>query len=137
MAGDWTMASFLSPGWLVELGEALEGQAAGGAGAAEMTLSVRQRVIGGPHGEVSYIVSIADGRVTVVSDPGPEVTADAELVVPWPVAMAVSQGTVTPAAAFGAARLRLAGNVGLLVRHGEALAALARATASLRATTTY
>jgi len=101
-------------------------------------LTVRQVVNGGPAGDVTYALRLADGTVTVIAgDSHPDADADLEVVQDYATAADISRGDLTPSAAFAAGRLKLGGNVGLLVRHGDVAAGLDDLFGSLRAETTY
>ena len=105
-------------------------------------LTVRQVVNGGPEGDVTYALRLADGTVTVIAGDGhPDADADAdadlEVVQDYATAADISRGDLTPSAAFAAGRLKLGGNVGVLVRHGDVAAGLDDLFGSLRAETTY
>ena len=128
------MARFLSPDWLAEVEEAAGRDERVRTTASAVGLTVRQVVRGGPGGDVAYTVRMGDG--TVRFEPG-DAAADLELTQDYDTAVAISQGTLTPAVAFASGRLKLGGQVGLLVRHGDALAALADAFAVVRETTEY
>jgi hypothetical protein len=119
---------FLSPEWLDRISAALAGASPGAA------VSIHQRVTGGPDGDVEYTVRLHPGAVAVEPGPG---TADVEIVQSYETAAAISQGRPSPAAAFAAGRLRLVGEVGPLVAHHEAVAALGPLLAGLAGETTY
>jgi putative sterol carrier protein len=110
---------FLSPEWLDHLASRMAS-----AGASGHRVSVHQRVTGGPEGDVEYTVRLEGDTVTVEPGPGP---ADVQLVQDYATAAAISEGRLSPAAAFAAGRLKLGGRVGLLVEHQVAFAALAAA----------
>ncbi len=128
------VSQFLSPAWLAELSAAAEASEALHAAAAGVRLTVRHVVTGGPEGDVEYRVRFEDGRVAV--DPGPG-EADVEVSQDYETAAAVSNGKLTPAAAFGAGRMRLGGRPGLLAEHRDTLGKLGDVFAQVRAHTTY
>ena len=120
---------FLSPEWLDRLGAATATAAPPG-----VSLSIHQRVTGGPGGDVEYTLRLTETSVSVEPGPGP---ADVEIVQDYETAAAISQGRLTPAAAFAAGRLRLGGTIGALVDHQEAVAALGPLFAAPTEATTY
>jgi hypothetical protein len=126
--GDNASVRFLSGEWLERLAGALS------AASPAEAVSIHQRVTGGPEGDVEYTVRLDAGTVSVEPGPGP---ADVEIVQDYATAAAISQGTLSPAAAFAAGRLRLAGSVDTLVGHQDAVAALGPLLAGLREGTTY
>src|SRR5207253_10020739 len=88
---------------------------------ADIDLTVRQVVVGGPQGEVTYALRLAHGTASVTTD---AVDADVEVVQDYETAVAVSQGVLTPATAFAAGRMKLGGRIGRLIRDGDATAGL-------------
>jgi hypothetical protein len=119
---------FLSPEWL----DHLAAVTAGASPAAD--LSVRQRVTGGPDGDVVYTLRLAGGGVRIEPGTG---EADVELVSDYETAAAISQGRLSPASAFAAGRLRIGGSVSALVAHQEAFARMSKLLAGIADTTTY
>jgi len=119
---------FLSPEWLARLASSAPGAA------ADVTLAIHQRVTGGPDGDVEYTFRLDHGIVVVEPGPGP---ADVEIVQDYATAAGISQGRLSPATAFAAGLLTMAGSIGLLVEHQEALAAVGEAMATLTGATTY
>lgn len=128
------MARFLSPDWLAQMADAIGESAALREAAGRLDLSVRQVVRGGPDGDVTYTVRLAHGAVTVVPGGG---AGDVEVVCDYPTAAAISQGRLSPAAAFASGRLKLGGRVGALAGHAGVLSGLTDVFGSLRATTEY
>jgi len=119
---------FLSPEWLDSL------QAATAPASPSADLRIRQRVTGGPDGDVEYVVALAGGEVRFEAGGGP---ADVELTADYDTAAAISQGHLSPASAFAAGRLRVGGAVSSLVAHQEAFAGLGRLLAGVGEATTY
>ena len=135
------MARFLSEEWFA-LARAALSDAAGpppgddaGAGAEAKPVAVRHRVTGGPDGDVDYLVRASLGRFTI--EPGGGGPADIEIIETYDSAAAISQGLLTPAAAFAAGQLKLAGDVALLAERQSDFVALGQLLAPVRATTTY
>jgi SCP-2 sterol transfer family len=128
------VARFLSPDWLAQMAAAAGESEALREAAGRIDLSVRQVVRGGPDGDVTYTVRLARGAVTV--DPG-DGAGDVEVGSDYPTAAAISQGRLSPAAAFATGRLKLGGRVGALAGHTGVLTGLADVFGSLRATTEY
>ena len=119
---------FLSPEWLEHMTTVTSSASPAAA------LSVHQRVTGGPDGDVEYTLRLAGGRV--MFEPGPA-AADVDLTSDYETAAAISQGVLSPAAAFAAGRLRVGGSVSSLVDHQDALADVGRLLAGVPAVTTY
>lgn len=119
---------FLSREWLNRMASSMSPLA------PDIVLAIHQRVTGGPDGDVEYTVRIDHGSVSVEPGPG---TADVEIIEDYGTAAAISQGTLSPAAAFASGRLKLGGSVTLLVEHQDALAAVGERMAGLADTTSY
>ena len=128
------MARFLSPEWLADMADAAARSQALREAAAEVAVSVRQVVREGPDGDVAYTVHLDRGTVTVVPD---EEAGDLEVVSDYATAAAISQGRLSPAAAFASGRLKVGGRVGTLAGHAAVLSGLGDVFGSLRATTEY
>ena len=90
---------------------------------------------GGPDGDVEYVVRAGSGGFSV--EPGADGPVDIEVLESYESAAAISQGRLTPAAAFAAGALKLAGDVALLVASQDDFAALGDLLAPVRAATTY
>lgn len=127
------MTRFLSEEWftLVRGIVSASDEAAPGGG----TVSVRHRVTGGPDGDIDYVVRAGADGYSV--EPGAEGPVDIEIVESYESAAAIGQGTLTPADAFAAGRLKLAGDVALLAERQADFAALGELLAPVRAVTTY
>ena len=128
------MARFLSPEWLAEMAVAAAGSEALRDKPTGVGVSVRQVVLDGPDGDVAYTVRIDGGTVTVVPDGE---AGDLEITSDYATASEISQGRLSPAAAFASGRLKLGGRVGVLARHAGVLGGLGDVFASLRGTTEY
>ncbi len=126
------MARFLSQEWFASVREAL---ADGPPDGPPTVVAVRHRVSGGPDGDIDYVVRAGSGRFSV--EPGADGPVDIEVIEGYDSAAAISQGTITPAAAFAAGRLKLEGDVALLAERQEDFAALGHLLAPVRAVTTY
>ncbi|HWC09940.1 MAG TPA: hypothetical protein VG455_01835 [Acidimicrobiales bacterium] len=105
------MARFLSPEWLDGMAAAAAASEALLEAATGPELRIRQLVRGGPDGDVAYTVRIGGGRVSVEPDGH---AADLDVVSDYATAAAISQGRLSPAAAFATGRRKLAGRVGML-----------------------
>ncbi len=128
--GNTVGVRFLSAEWLDCL------RVATSTASPAVALTVCQRVVGGPYGDVAYVLRVADGRVRV--EPGPPAgEVDVELTTDYETAAAISQGVLSPASAFAAGRLRVGGTVGALVDHQESFAELGALLAGMAEATTY
>ena len=126
--GDNGPVRFLSREWLDHLSSLAS------ASSAATALSIHQRVTGGPDGDVEYTLRVAGGSIAFERGPG---DADLELTSDYETAAAISQGLLTPAAAFAAGRLRIGGPISVVVAHHEALAEIGALLAGVAGDTTY
>jgi putative sterol carrier protein len=121
------MPRYLSPEWIEALDRAA---AAAGEVMPGVTLTVQQVV-----GDVSYHVTITDGRVRVHAGVAPD--ADVTFRQDAAVASAIARGERSAQAAFMAGELRVGGDLGVLMAHQPAFAALDDVFAAVRADTTF
>ena len=128
---------FLSPEWLDQLAAVAASDEDVRRASADVSVAIRQVVTGGPGGDVDYVVRLDRGRVSIHRDGDAADGADVEIIEDYATAAAISQGLLTPAAAFAGGRLKLGGRVGLLVDHASVFAALGGVFAASRAATTY
>ena len=126
------MPVFLSTEWL-------DAMVAAGASARppdpSIDLAVQQIVTGTPAGEVAWVVRVHDGQVRVERGrtPAPSISFTLDATT----AAAIHSGQLSAQAAFMTGRLRLGGDVGLLLAHQGTLSELEDVFASVRAATTY
>ena len=125
---------FLSPEWLAALDAAAAGNESLGRSVADTDLIVRQVVLGGPDGDVTYYLRLVGGTAGVTTDGD---GADIDVVQDYDTAAAISRGELAPAAAFAAGRIKLGGSVGRLIRNGGVATGLGDLFGALRASTTY
>jgi hypothetical protein len=129
---------FLTTAWLEDLAAAARGAEPLPSELADLTVTLRQVVRGGPAGDVSYTVCIERGRLDVHPDaaerPGPP---DLTLVTDYATAAAINKGELDAQQALASARLRISGNLDVLMRGGRSLAALDDVFAEVRSRTTY
>jgi hypothetical protein len=126
---------YLSPAWIEAAGAAVAGDDRLGAALAGVTLTVEQVVTGGPGGEVVWSLAVEDGKVSLT--PGPAPRSDLRLTSDYATAAAVAAGALGAQRAFVEGRLRVGGDLSLLITHQRALAAVDDALAGVRARTTY
>jgi hypothetical protein len=132
---------FLSPEWIDALDDAVRSDAGLRDATAGVRLTVEQHVTddgdgdGDGDGEVVYHLVVDDGRVAV--SPGVAGNPDVTFVQDRPTAAAIGAGTATAQDAFMSGRLRVSGDVPLLIRCKDALRRLDHALAGVRNRTTY
>ena len=108
-------------------------RAATAVSAPATDLRIRQRVTGGPDGDVEYVLALIGGEVRF-EPAGP---AEVELSTDYDTAAAISQGLLSPASAFASGRLRVGGAVSSLVAHQDAFAGIGKLLAGVAEATTY
>jgi hypothetical protein len=114
---------------------ALGGDGELAAALAGITLAVEQVVDGGPDGQVRWLLDIRDGQVDLV--PGPVARADLTFSTSYETAARIAAGTLPAQRAFIEGRLKVGGDLSLLITHQRAVAAVDDALAPVRARTTY
>lgn len=127
------MARYLSPEWFDRIDAASQlpaPEAVPGADAIEGTLTLQQVVTGGPAGDVEYQVIVSGDRVRVA--PGRAARADAVVTADHATATAVHAGDLTIQEAFRQGRVKLKGDMALLLAAQATLAALDPVVAGLR-----
>jgi hypothetical protein len=142
------MARFLSPAWAEEFNAALGGVALpgpdpeGGLAAADGTFSVAQEVRGTPDGDVRLLLTADGDRLAIEVAPlapeppegGP--TVGVTIALSYEDAVALSTGALGVADALNEGRVKVRGDLSVLVAGQRALDAAQRAVAG-RLTTTY
>jgi glutamine cyclotransferase len=125
---------YLSPEWIDAAGAAL---AAGtlGADLAGVSLTVSQVVEDGPDGVAAWTIAIEDGRATLA--PGAVDEADVRFSTDYDTAAQIASGALAAQRAFVEGRLRVGGDLSLLIAHQRAVARVDDALAPVRAMTTY
>ena len=126
---------YLSPEWLDAAREAVAADGALARALAGVTLTVEQTVDGTPDGTVRWHVAVDDGKVTLT--PGPAARPDVCFTTTWDTAVAVARGELAAQRAFVEGRLRVGGDLRVLIDHHRAVAAVDDALDALRADTTY
>ncbi len=129
------MARFLAPEWIVELDRAAGADDGLRRATASVHLVVQQEVIGGPDGDASYHVVVDGGSVAVHG--GRAEAPDVTFTQDHATAVAIGRGELSAQAAFMVGRLRVDGDVGLLMRHAAAFDDVDDTFAPVRATTEY
>jgi hypothetical protein len=138
------MPPYLSPEWVQAFNDALTGLdlsdavAAAGAGSltvAQGTFAVAQVVTGGPEGlaapgaaasvangstdakgtTVRTVLTVDGGRLTLVEDPTGAIPANVTMVLTYGDALAIARGSLHPADALAAGRVRVRGELSVLV----------------------
>jgi hypothetical protein len=83
--------------------------AAGAAGAAGAG------GVGGVGGVVRTVLTVDDGRITLAADPDESLSSNVTIVLPYADAFAIARGELDPAEALAAGRVRVRGELAVLV----------------------
>lgn len=130
---------YLSPEWIDAAGRALAGDAGLKDATVDLRLTLEQVVTGArtgaPTGTVRWYVAIDHGRVELAEGPAP--AADLRFTTTYATAAAIASGSLGAQRAFAEGRLRVGGDLSLLVAHHRTLASLDDALAPLRAETEF
>ena len=117
--------AFLGPDWVQALDDAASASAVLAQRTADLDLVVEQHVSavpGVPGGEVSYHVSFDHGAVSV--RPGPAAAPTVRFSQDLDTAIAIAAGSSSAQRAFMTGRLRVGGDLTVLLAHGDVLAEL-------------
>ena len=126
---------YLSLEWIDALTRGVAASAAIAAVANEHTVGITQTVTGGPEGDVTYHLQIADGAATF--GPGAAWPEDVRFEQEWDTAVAVATGTLNAQQAFITGRIRLTGDQQKLVATTPVFVALDSVFTTVREFTVY
>ena len=129
------MAAYLSPAWFDEVNAAARSSDELRSLTTGTRVTIQQVVTEAPSGHVRYWLRVDDG--TVATGQGDAEGADVTVTGSYTTAVAVTRGELNIDQALAEGRLRVAGDVGLLLRHAAALGGVAEAFALVRDRTTY
>jgi hypothetical protein len=150
------VARFLSPAWAEEFNAALQGVKVpgpdpdAGLGASGGTFTMVQEVHDTPDGDVRLMLRVDQGSLHLhlelqngddgVSGGRPRsdpVLTDVTIVLSYEDAAAMSKGELAPAEALNTGRIRVRGDLSVLVSAQSMLDAARSATLTMRSATTY
>jgi putative sterol carrier protein len=129
------VTQYLSEEWLDQAAAALAADPAMAAATAEVDLSIRYEVTGSPTGKTVYGIRMNHGSTLL--EPGPAKDAQVSFAMDYDTAAAIAQGELSAQAAFMQGRLKLDGDVSVLIRQHSAIDGFSDALAPLREATTY
>ena len=127
------MLTFLSDEWIAALHEAVSTNANLRTLTADLALVIEQDITGGPNGDVCYHLAFDHGTVSVTAGPAPEATV--RFHQDHATAAAIAMGTSSAQRAFMTGRLRVGGDLRVLLEHAEVLAQLDDVFAAVRSRT--
>ncbi len=130
------MPAYLSPAWVEAFNDALAGldltEAIAAAGAGSFTVAqgsfrVAQVVTDAPidvrpssGADVRTVLTVDEGRITFETDPAGTIASNVTVVLTYRDAVAIARGTLSPAEALAAGRVRVRGELSVLVA-GQAI----------------
>jgi len=130
------MPPYLSPAWVqafnaaladLDLIDAVAAACAGSLTASKGAFSVAQVVTDAPDGAVRTVLTVDDGRITLRSDPDETLPSNVTVVLAYADALAIARGEQDPADALAAGRVRVRGELAVLVAGQSVLNAAAAA----------
>lgn len=129
------MIRYLSEEWFAAADEALRTDTSIGRAFGDTRFVLEQVVTGAVGGDIAYSIEVQPGAVSVHagSTGSPTVTFTVDL----DTAIGIARGTANAQEGFTSGRLHFSGDVGILLRHHEALAALDDVLADLRSRTDF
>jgi SCP-2 sterol transfer family len=124
---------YLSPEWMEAVRRAIAEDTSLRRATAGVRLTVEHVVIDGPRGTVRWHTTTDDGEVALVE--GPAVEPDLRFTTDYATAARIAAGVLGAQRAFVEGRLRVGGDLSLLIRHQKALSSVDDALAGVRART--
>jgi SCP-2 sterol transfer family len=124
------MPPYLSPAWVqafnaalagLDLTDAIAQAGAGSLTAAQGAFSVAQVVTDAPAmpgasgGIVRTVLNVGDGRIMLMPDPDETLPSNVTIVVAYVDALSIARGELDPADALAAGRVRVRGELAVLV----------------------
>jgi putative sterol carrier protein len=137
---------FLSPEWVAAFDAALAGVKVPGPGedaglaALDGDFTVLQEVHGGPTGDLTVALTVSDGSLHLslpVGEPSGAEAADVAISLSYEDAVALSKGELVAAQALTEGRVRVRGDLSVLVASQQMLASAQPYVQALAADTTY
>ena len=128
---------YLSSEWLDAAGETLAADRALASALAGVDLTIEQVVVDDGDGAppVTWHIAVADGAVSLSAGAAPR--SDVRFTTDRTTAAAVASGVLSARQAFVDGRLRVGGDLSVLIAHQRAVAAIDDALAPLRPHTSY
>lgn len=124
------MLTFLSDEWIGALHEAAATDSELAASTADVSLTIEQEVTGGPEGDVRFHLVFDHGAVRVA--PGAAPAATVRFHQDYATAASIAMGRGSAQRAFMTGRLRIGGDLRVLLDHSEVLAQVGDVFAGVR-----
>lgn len=137
------MPRFYSPEWVAAFNEAVAGLDAsatdttGSLAASSGRFSVAQVVVDAPGGELTVTMTADDGHLSMALGDGGGHPPNVTISLSYADAAALSRGELEPAEAVAQGRVRVRGDLAVLVAGRALLAAAGERLGALQAATTY
>lgn len=125
-----------SPEWVAAFNEAVAGMDAAGGTGAEISFRMLQVVHGSPEGTLRVGLSAEGGTVRMVLGPPDEPEPEVTVSVDYEDAAALARGDTDPAQLLAAGRVKVRGDLSVLVKGQVALAEAAGRLEALSERTT-
>jgi putative sterol carrier protein len=129
-----SVASYLSPEWFEEMIAAAATHEPE-AGSPEGSVSLRESVTGTPFGDVSYVMTISGGKVSI--DTASDAVADVTFTQDYETAVSLHKGETTTQEVFFAGKIRVSGHLNALLENSDVLQGVSPAFDDVRKRTTY
>lgn len=126
---------YLSDEWIEAAGAALEVAPPLDSDPSDATTSIQYEVTAAPGGKVKYALVLEAGRIRI--EPGTFADASVSFALDYTTAADIAQGNLSAQAAFMQGRLKLGGNVTVLVEQRGILDGAADVLGELRTVTTF
>ena len=126
LSADWVQA-FNAALSTLDLTEAIAAAGTGSLAAADGSFAVAQVVTDGPDstGPLRTVLAVHDGRASLTLDPDESTRANVTIVLSYDDAQAMARGQLDPADALAAGRVRVRGELAVLVAGQSVLTAAA------------
>jgi putative sterol carrier protein len=128
------VVAYLSDEWLERAGAALAASDELAERTADLELAIAYEVTGAPSGKVAYTISFDHGTTTLTTGRS---DAPVSFQLDYDTAAEIARGELSAQAAFMQGRLKLVGDVNVLIRDGAVLDGVADALGDLRADTEF
>lgn len=128
------MVAYLSDEWLDLAGGALSSSAELSERTADLDMAIAYEVTAAPSGKVAYALRFDHGTTTLTRGAS---DAPVSFSLDYDTAVEVARGEIPAQAAFMQGRLKLVGDVNVLIRDGAVLDGITDALAALRADTEF